>query len=132
MIAEAKKTNLRIIVADCSLSIVKKLKKFEESSPSGRLHREDGRLPLEEGKKVDLWFTGKIIPQNRNTQYTYEEINGFPLEIYTEDEGMKMRIVATEVSTSPPEAENFKLEIPKEYTETDLSKLADLVAKKPN
>lgn len=78
-------------------------------------------LKMENGANLTLYYTEDIQPAKLNTDFTYSEIKGFPLEMQMEMQGMKFNMIASSVDGSPLPADHFSMAIPEGYTETDLA-----------
>lgn len=78
-------------------------------------------VKLENGTTLSLFYTEDIQPAKMNTDFTYEGIKGFPLEMQIDMNGMKVNMVATSVDGAPLPADYFSMTIPEGYTETDMA-----------
>lgn len=78
-------------------------------------------LKMENGANLTLYYTEDIQPAKVNTDFTFTEIKGFPLEMQVEMNGMKFNMVASNVDGAPLPADYFSMEIPEGYTETDMA-----------
>jgi len=67
-------------------------------------------------EEVELWYTKKIVPATNLTQYDYQGIDGFPLEMVVNQQGMKMRMTASRVDTDPKPDGYFDAVVPEGYT----------------
>lgn len=72
-----------------------------------------------EGSEVEIWYTKDIIVDNRSSDYTYEGIDGFPLEMVVDQDGVKMRMTASDVDTDKMPKSFFSTEVPDGYTIQD-------------
>lgn len=78
-------------------------------------------LKMENGANLTLYYSEDIQPAKMNTDFTYSEIKGFPLEMQMDMNGMKFNMVATKVDGTPLPADYFSMAIPEGYTETDMA-----------
>ncbi len=83
-------------------------------------------LKMENGATLGLYYTEDIQPAKMNTEFTYREINGFPLEMQVDMNGMKINLVASSVDASPLPADYFSMEIPEGYTEADMTQFSGM------
>lgn len=81
-------------------------------------------VKLGNGGNLTMYFTEDIMPENRNTSFTYEETKGFPLEMQVNMNGMVFNMVASSVDGSPLSDDSFSMEIPEGYTESDMSQFS--------
>lgn len=73
----------------------------------------------EDGSAAEIWFTPDLKNYlAQSNQYNYE-IEGLPLEIKIEKEGMAMVLTATSFSKKLEDKGIFKMEIPEDYKEMD-------------
>lgn len=68
-----------------------------------------------EGDPITLWVTDKISPKSSATDYQYKGVNGFPLEMTTNQEGTTVKLQAQKVSTEKLDDALFSTEIPSGY-----------------
>jgi len=78
-------------------------------------------VKLENGATLSMFYTEDIQPAKINTEFTYEGIKGFPLEMQINMNGMVVNLVAGSVDGTPLPENYFSMEIPEGYTETDLA-----------
>lgn len=78
-------------------------------------------IKLENGGSLSLFYTDDIQPAKLNTDFTYEGVNGFPLEMQVDMNGMVITMMASKVDGSPLPADYFNMQIPEGYTETDIN-----------
>jgi hypothetical protein len=78
-------------------------------------------LKMERGTNLTLYYSEDIQPAKMNTDFTYSEIKGFPLEMQMDMNGMKFNMVATKVDGTPLSADYFSMAIPEGYTETSMA-----------
>lgn len=76
------------------------------------------------GEKFDVWYTDKIKYDGSATGFSYEGIDGLPLEIDVNQDGMKMRLTAKSVTLGPQDAKLFSMAIPSGYKLTTQEELA--------
>lgn len=67
-------------------------------------------------EEQEVWYTDKIKIQGTGTDYTYQGLDGFPLEMIVDDGQMKMRMTATSVSTDKMGSDYFSTAVPAGYT----------------
>jgi hypothetical protein len=82
-------------------------------------------VETEGGDKSNVWVTDKIEPQ-ASTQYSYKGIKGFPLEMTVNQDGSKMKMVASKVRLEAPASDQFSTEVPAGYeikSQEDLEKM---------
>lgn len=72
-----------------------------------------------EGGEYTVWYTEDIQVDAQNSGYTYSKINGFPLEMDIDQDEMKIRMKATEVSSKGLSDDMFNTEIPAGYQQMD-------------
>lgn len=84
-------------------------------------------VKLENGASLTMFYTEDIQPAKINTDFTYEGIKGFPLEMQIDMNGMKINMVASAVDGNPLPADYFNMTIPEGYTETDMSSFGGLM-----
>lgn len=68
-----------------------------------------------EGGTYTVWYTEDIEVEAQSTGYTYSKIEGFPLEMDIDQDDMKIRMKASEVSTKGLTDDMFSTEIPAGY-----------------
>jgi len=78
-------------------------------------------LKMENGTNFTLYYSEEIQPAKINTDFTFSEINGFPLEMQVDMSGMKFNLVATSVEGTPLPVDFFSMAIPEGYIETDMT-----------
>ena len=71
----------------------------------------------EDGSKYEIWYTPEIKVNAQGTDYDYGDIDGFPLEMETKQDDMKVKMVAQDVSTKKLDNDLFDMSIPAGYTE---------------
>lgn len=79
-----------------------------------------------EGETFELWCTDKIEAATTRTGYGYSKVNGFPLEMDVNQDGMIIKMKATQVSTDKFEDGFFDTTIPEGYEimdQDDLQKM---------
>lgn len=79
-----------------------------------------------EGNTFEVWFSEKIAPRSFGGSFNYTEINGFPLEMETMNDGVKMKMIANSVKTDNIDDSEFSLEIPKGYTVKSMDELGQM------
>lgn len=81
-------------------------------------------ITLDDGTKLNVFYTDQITPKNRSTKYTFEDLKGFPLEMEVKQEKMIIKLVAENVNTKPLDKAKFSLIIPSGYEETTMEELS--------
>lgn len=71
----------------------------------------------EEGEDFEVWYSPKIKPAAKAQGYSYEGLDGFPLEMDVNQDGNRMKMKATKVSTDNLDDDLFDLTIPAGYKE---------------
>ena len=69
----------------------------------------------EDQEEIEMWCTPEIKVGNTANQYIYKGMDGFPLEMLVDQQGMKMRMVASSVDTDKMDDSFFSLEVPEGY-----------------
>lgn len=77
----------------------------------------------EDGQEFEIWYTPDIKPANQSTDYSYEGVDGFPLEMHINQDGMEMHMEATSVSQKQLSKADFSMEIPDGYQEMSMEDL---------
>lgn len=67
------------------------------------------------GEKFEVWYTPKIKYDGSASGFSYDGIDGLPLELDINQDGMKMRLLAKSVKIGPQEATLFDMKIPAGY-----------------
>ena len=78
-----------------------------------------------EGDQIQMWCTTAIKPKSTATDFSFKNVEGFPLEMDMNQDGMKMKMTATKVSLEKPAATLFSTAVPKGYELTTQDKMAD-------
>jgi GLPGLI family protein len=65
-------------------------------------------MTAEDGEEMVVWFS-KSLKVKSDWYYNMEGIDGFPLEFSTSSNGMKFKMIATEVKTNKPDQQLFVL-----------------------
>lgn len=65
-------------------------------------------MTAEDGEEMVVWFSKKLKVKS-DWYYNMEGIDGFPLEFSTASNGMKFKMIATEVKTTKPDQQLFVL-----------------------
>lgn len=68
-----------------------------------------------DGDQMHMWCTAKIKPKSTATDFSFKNVDGFPLEMDMDQDGMKMKMTATKVSAEKPDAKQFSTTIPAGY-----------------
>lgn len=68
-----------------------------------------------DGDELHMWCTAQIKPQSTATDFSFKNVNGFPLEMDMKQDGMKMKMTATKVYTEKPDAKLFSTAVPPGY-----------------
>ncbi len=75
--------------------------------------------PKGQSEEIEMWYTPEIKVANTANQYIYKGVNGFPLEMLVDQQGIKMRMVASAVETDKMDPALFSTEVPKGYVLQD-------------
>lgn len=67
------------------------------------------------GEKYEVWYTPKIQYDGSASGFSYDGIDGLPLEVEINQDGMKMRLLAKSVKVGPQDATLFDMKIPAGY-----------------
>lgn len=67
------------------------------------------------GEKFEVWYTPKIKYDGSASGFSYDGIDGLPLEIEINQDGMKMRLLAKSVKLGAQDAALFDLKVPAGY-----------------
>jgi GLPGLI family protein len=67
------------------------------------------------GEKFEVWYTPKIKYDGSASGFSYDGIDGLPLEIEINQDGMKMRLLAKSVKLGVQDAALFDLKVPAGY-----------------
>lgn len=78
---------------------------------------------LEDGTKLNIFYTDKISPKNRSTKYTFDDLKGFPLEMEVKQDKMVIKLTASNVDTKTPASSLFNMTIPEGYELTTMEEL---------
>jgi GLPGLI family protein len=84
-------------------------------------------LKMENGANFTLFYSEDIQPAKMNTDFTFSEIKGFPLEMQIDMQGMKFNMVASSVDGTPLSADNFSMAIPEGYSETTMAQFGGMM-----
>lgn len=76
---------------------------------------EEYIVKTKEGDEMHMWCTSKIKPQTSATDFSFKNVEGFPLEMDMNQDGMKMKMTATKVNLEQPDAKLFSTAIPPGY-----------------
>lgn len=68
---------------------------------------------------LTLYYSDEIAPAKANTDFTFKEIKGFPLEMEINLNGMIVKMTASAIDPTPLPENYFSMEIPEGYTESD-------------
>jgi hypothetical protein len=68
-----------------------------------------------DGDQLHMWCTSAIKPKSSATDFSFKNVNGFPLEMDMSQDGMKMRMTATKVNLAKPDAKLFSTAVPAGY-----------------
>lgn len=66
---------------------------------------------LKDGTTFTVYYTTEIIPENKNYDYTFKNLNGLPLEYELIQGNLKIKYTVSKISTDPIPASKF--DIPK-------------------
>lgn len=78
-------------------------------------------IKMENGSTLLMFYAEDIQPSKVNTDFTYEGIKGFPLEMQVDMNGIVVNLVASNVDGSALPTDYFNMEIPQGYTESDIT-----------
>ncbi len=78
-------------------------------------------LKMENGANLTLYYSEEIQPAKMNSDFTFSELKGFPLEMQMDMQGMKFNMIASSVDGTALPADNFSMAIPEGYTETTMA-----------
>lgn len=67
------------------------------------------------GEKFEVWYTPKIKYDGSASGFSYDGIDGLPLEIEINQDGMKMRLLAKSVKLGVQDPALFDLKVPAGY-----------------
>lgn len=68
-----------------------------------------------EGIRSLAWYTADILPESSQSGYQHPEIQGFPLEMNTMQDGMNVLLTAVSVETDKLDSKLFDIEVPNGY-----------------
>ena len=74
-----------------------------------------------EGGDLEVWFTEDIEVEGTAPGYSYSKINGFPLQMETQQDGVHMRMTANKVSMDKMDDSMFDTSVPQGYQMMDPS-----------
>lgn len=69
----------------------------------------------QDGDQMHIWCTTKIKPSSKATDFSYKNVDGYPLEMDMVQDGMKMKMTATKVYLEKPDAKLFSTAVPAGY-----------------
>jgi hypothetical protein len=78
-----------------------------------------------EGDQLHMWCTTAIKPSSTATDFSFKSINGFPLEMDMNQDGMKIKMTATKVYLEKPDAKLFSTTVPPGYVMTTQEKMME-------
>ena len=67
------------------------------------------------GEKYEVWYTNKIKYDGSASGFSYDGIDGLPLEVEINQDGMKMRLLAKSVKVGTQDPALFDMKIPAGY-----------------
>lgn len=79
-----------------------------------------------EGNTLEIWFSSKIAPRSFGGQFEFADIDGFPLEMETMNDGVKMKMIAKSIKTKDLSDSDFSLDIPDGYTVKSMEELQQM------
>lgn len=82
-----------------------------------------------DGDKLEFWYTDALHLVAKGADYSIPGIKGLPLEMDIVQEGMKIKMTATEVSTDKLDSGLFSTEIPAGYKETNMENMGGMMGK---
>jgi Domain of unknown function (DUF4412) len=77
-----------------------------------------------EGDQVQMWCTSSIKPSASATDFSFKNVDGFPLEMQMDQEGMKIKMIATKVTPGKLDAKLFSTAVPAGYVLTTQAEMA--------
>jgi len=81
-------------------------------------------IEAEEGQEFEIWYSEDIRVE-AESEYNYSGLNGFPLQMDVNQEGMMMKMTAKEVSKGKLSKDLFSTEIPDGYDITNPAELGN-------
>ncbi len=76
---------------------------------------EEYLVKTTEGEQTQMWCTTAIKPKSNATDFSFKNVNGYPLEMEINQDGMKIKMVATKVYLEKPDAKLFSTAVPAGY-----------------
>jgi hypothetical protein len=67
------------------------------------------------GEKFEVWYTNKVKYDGSASGFSYDGIEGLPLEVEINQDGMKMRLLAKSLKLGVQDAALFDMKIPAGY-----------------
>jgi len=99
---------------------------FEETKTIAGYVCKKSKVTDSEGNSSVYWYSDQIMPGNRKTQFSHGKLNGFPLEMQLDVDGMTMKMTAKEVKTGSLPADEFSMAIPAGYKESTMEDLMQM------
>jgi Domain of unknown function (DUF4412) len=82
-------------------------------------------VKTKEGDQLQMWCTPAIKPKSSATDFSFKNVDGFPLQMEIDQDGMKIKMVATKVSAEKMDAKLFSTAVPAGYTLTTQEKMME-------
>lgn len=133
---EAKKGVVLMDMMGQKMAMVMGESDFEEEDQSDMKIRETGKTKKiagytckqviasdSEGNEFEIWYTPEIKVDATNSGYDYKGIEGFPLEMEALQDGMLVKLQATDVDKSKISDSMFDTSVPDGYTITTADQL---------
>mgnify|MGYP001803433661 CR=1 FL=1 len=67
-------------------------------------------------EEIEMWVAKEFVANDAASMYSAKGLQGFPLEMDMDQDGAKMHLIATEVSTKKLNKDMFNPEVPDGYT----------------
>ena len=68
-----------------------------------------------DGDQLEMWCTTAIKPQSTATDFSFKNVEGFPLQMELNQDGMKIKMIATKVIPGKIDATLFSTTVPAGY-----------------
>ncbi len=78
-----------------------------------------------EGEQSSMWCTTAIKPKSTATDFSFKNLNGFPLELEMNQDGMKLKMIATKVTLDKLDLKQFSTTVPAGYQLTTQDKMME-------
>lgn len=77
-------------------------------------------LTSEEGDVMEMWVTEKIQSERKDGRFVVEDVDGFPLKLVLNQEGMTLKLTAKSMETKFKDKEMFDVSVPEGYEITTM------------